>query len=346
MHLSPGQLKVVLILALLQELQVKPQRNVFQELLEKDLRVCPACFPDQREHCEDFFRRISEPSDWSRLTKAVSLLFDRRMVYFVELKEEEQVTQLVAKRKHIDQWKVKSEDLENEFLEQKERLGGFHLCRTFARKPRFVSYLEQRGYASTSVWFYMMHYVSQLLMQELYSLDFPVPRTFASCGLTHFQSYAGRSLTHYVEAKEDLRLELASQLLQLALKLTFGFSDFRIYLTDFTADNLAYDEASKKVILIDLDSLVLVDAQSTSGQVQKYEPLPDEGFTFDVSAFCSGQQLDANIYQACLLVRDVLLKNVDNKRLQLLLEQCVSCQDDLCDMRFQKAYDLIKLLDS
>jgi len=100
------------------------------------------------------------------------------------------------------------------------------------------------------------------------------------------------------------------------------------------------------VVLIDLDSLVLVDAASTSGQAQKYEPLPGEGFTFDVSAFCSGQQLDANVYQACLLLRDVLLKTIDNERLQLLLEQCVACQDDLCDMRFQQAYDLIKLLDS
>uniref|UniRef100_A0A6P4EF77 Uncharacterized protein LOC108041698 n=1 Tax=Drosophila rhopaloa TaxID=1041015 RepID=A0A6P4EF77_DRORH len=346
MHLSPGHLKVVLILALLQELQVKPQRNVFQELFESDLQLCPACFSGHREQCEQIFQKILEPSDWSRLIKAVSQFFDRRAIYFLELKEEHQGTQLVAKRKNIDQRKLNTKHLENEFLELKERPGGFHLCRTSGKKPRYVSYLEERGHASASVWFYMMHYVGPLLMQELYFLDFPVPRTFASCGLTHFQSYAGRTLIHYVEADEDLRMQLACQLLQLSLKLTFGFSDFRIFLTDFTADNLAYDETSRKVILIDLDSLVLVDAESTSGQVEKYEPLPGEGFTFDVSAFCSGQQLDANVYQACLLIRDVLLKDLDNKRLQLLLEQCVTCQDDLCDMRFQKAYDLIKLLDS
>ncbi|XP_016968046.1 divergent protein kinase domain 2A [Drosophila biarmipes] len=347
MHLPPGQLKVLLILALLQELQVKPQRELFQELFEKDLQLCPVCFSGQRERCEEVFQKIAEPSDWSRLLKAISLLFDQRAIYFLELKEDQEKTKVVAKRKDIHLQKREAENSRKEFLELEERPGGFHLCRTSSRIPRFVDYLAQRGHASASIWFYMMHYVSPLLMQELYLLQFPVPKTHASCGLTHFQAYAGRTLMHYAEAEENLRLELSRQLLQLALKLTFGFSDFRIYLTDFTADNLAYDDDSKKVVLIDLDSLVLVDAASTSGQAQKYEPLPGEGgFTFDVSAFCSGQQLDANVYQACLLVRDVLLRNTDNERLQMLLEQCVACQDDLCDMRFQQAYDLIKLLES
>ncbi|EDV55565.1 uncharacterized protein LOC6548330 isoform X2 [Drosophila erecta] len=344
MHLSPGQLKVVLILALLQELQVKPQREVFQELYEKDLRLCPDCFVGQSELCVGIFQKIAEPSDWSKLLKAISLIVDRRAIYYLRLKDQAQV---VAKRKIIDARNHKAENVEKAFYEQEEQPGGFHLCRTPSRKPpRFVSYLEQRGHASASVWFYMMHYVSPLLMQELHLQGFPVPTTYASCGLTHFQAYAGRTLTNYFEAEEGLRMELALQLIQLSLKLTFGFSDFRIFLTDFTGDNFAYDEDSKRVYLIDLDSVVLVDASSAAGQAEKYVPLPGEGFTFDVSAFCSGHQLDANIYQACLLLRDFLLKNLDNERLQLLLEQCVACQDDFCDMRFQHAYDLIKVLDS
>ncbi|XP_017045259.1 uncharacterized protein LOC108090876 [Drosophila ficusphila] len=344
MHLSPGQLKVVLVLALLQELQVKPQVDVFQELFEKDLELCPSCFSAQRQQCEEIFQKIKEPSDWTRFLKAIAQLFDHRSIYFLELIEDHQKTQLVAKRKNI--YGHKGKDLEKEFLELKEQPGGFHLCRTFSRKPRFVIYLEQRGYAADTIWFYMMHYVSPLLMQELYRQEFPVPRTYASCGLTHIQSHEGRTIMHYAEAEEKLRLELARKILELSLKLTFGFADFRLLLTDFTADNLAFDEASRKVTVIDLDSLVLVDAASIAGQAEKYEPLPGEGFTFQVSAFCSGQQLDANVYQACLLLRDVLLKNLDNERLQTLLEQCVACQDDFCDMRFQQAYDLIKLLDS
>jgi len=346
MHLSHGQLKVVLILALLQELQVKPQREVFQELFEKDLRLCPDTFVGQSEPCGEIFQKIAEPSDWSRLVKAISLLVDRRAIYFLRLKDQDQEVQLVAKRKIIDAQSNQIKNVKKDFYELEERPGGFHLCRTLAREPRFVSYLEQRGHAAASVWFYMMHYVSPLLMQELHLLGFPVPTTYASCGLTHFQSYAGRTLAHYVDAEEGLRVELALQLIQLSLKLTFGFADFRIILTDFTADNLAYDEDTKKVYLIDLDSVVLVDASFAAGQAEKYEPLPGEGFTFDVSAFCSGHQLDANIYQACLLLRDYLLKNLDNEKLQLLLEQCVACQDDFCDMRFQHAYDLIKVLES
>ncbi|EDW56737.1 uncharacterized protein LOC6615492 [Drosophila sechellia] len=348
MHLSYGQLKVVLILALLQELQVKTQREVFQELFEKDLRLCPDCFVGQKEQCGEIFQKIAEPSDWSRLVKAISLLVDRRAIHYLRLKDQDQAVQLVAKRKIINAHSYQMKNVKRAFYELEERPGGFHLCRTLAREPRFVSYLEQRGhvYGSTSVWFYMMHYVSPLLMQELHLQGFPVPTPYASCGLTHFQSYAGRTLAHYVNAEEGLRLELALQLIQLSLKLTFGFADFRIILTDFTADNLAYDEETKKVYLIDLDSVVLVDASSMAGQAEKYEPLAGEGFTFDVSAFCSGHQLDANIYQACLLLRDSLLKNLDNEKLQLLLEQCVACQDDFCDMRFQHAYDLIKELES
>lgn len=346
MHLSAGQLRVVLILALLQNLRVKPLRDILQEQFEKDLLLCPACFASQREQCEEIFEAIVEPSDWSRLLKSIALLFDRRQIYWLEFTEKR--TQLVAKRKALDAYNFDVNFAEEEFLQLEERAGGFHLCRsTTTKTPRFVTYLEQRNHSSASIWLYLMHNVSPLLTQELHSLDFPVPRSYATCGLTHFQAYAGRTLTYYAEAEEAVRLKMARQVLQLALKLTFGFADFRIYLTDFTADNLAYDEDSGQVILIDVDSVVLVDAATTLGHAQKYEPLPGEGFTFDVSLFCSGQQLDANVYQACLLIRDSLrLKDVANERLQLLLEQCVMCQDDQCDMRFQYAYDLIKLLDS
>ncbi|KAH8238733.1 hypothetical protein KR038_008234 [Drosophila bunnanda] len=341
MHLSPGHLRVVLILALLQELQVKPQRDILRDQFEKDLLLCPACFADQREQCEAIFEAIAEPSEWSRVLKSISLLFDQRQIYWLELKEKEgRRTRLVAKRKALNPYTVQVNNLE-EFLQLGERPGGFHLCRTGTNTPRFVTYLEHRGYSSPSIWFYLTHDVSPLLLRELHSLDFPVPRPYGSCGFTHFQEDAGRPLTHYPEKEEAVRLDVARQVLELSLKLTFGFADFRFYLTDLTADNLVYDEASGKVTIVDVDSLILVDAKSTEGHAQKYEPLPGEGFTFDVSMFCSGQQLDANVYQACLLLRDFLRPN---DRLQLLLEQCIRCQNDQCDMRFQVAYDLIKIL--
>ncbi|KAH8254161.1 hypothetical protein KR032_008777 [Drosophila birchii] len=339
MHLSPGHLRVVLILALLQELQVKPQKDILRDQFEKDLLLCPACFAGQREQCEAIFQAIAEPSGWHRLLKAISQLFDQRIIYWLELREkDDRRTQLVAKRKAVNH----VNNLEKDFLQLKERPGGFHLCRTGTKTSRFVAYLEQRGHSSPSIWFYLTHDVSPLLLRELHLLDFPVPRPYGSCGLTHFQAHAGHTLTHYAEKEEAIRLDMARQVLELSLKLTFGFADFRLYLTDLTADNLAYDKASGKVTLIDVDSLVLVDAASTEGHAQKYEPLPGDGFTFDVALFCSGQQLDANVYQACLLLRDFLRPN---DRLQLLLEQCILCQDDQCDMRFQVAYDLIKLLE-
>ncbi|XP_022225274.2 divergent protein kinase domain 2A [Drosophila obscura] len=342
MHLSPGHLKVVLILALLQDLQIRPQKDIFRAHLERDLRLCPACFAGQRWQCEEIFEDIAEPSDWSKLLKSISLLFDRREIYFLQLNGG---AQLVAKRKAIEQQPYRNVDsLRREFLEMEERPGGFQLCRSGSRTPRFVSYFEQRGHEAATIWYYMMHSVTPLLMQELFLLEFPVPRSYGACGLTHFQAYAGRTLVHYAAAVENLRLEMARQLLQLSLKLTFGFADFRIFLTDLTADNLAFDEPSQRVILIDLDSVVLVDASAPLGNAQKYEPLPGDGFTFDVKEFCGGQQLDANVYQACRLLKDFLLQDLANDRLEMLLGQCVRCDNETCDMRFQQAYDLIKLL--
>ncbi|XP_020800238.1 deleted in autism protein 1 homolog [Drosophila serrata] len=342
MHLSPGHLRVVLILALLQELQVKPQRDILRDQFEKDLLLCPVCFADQREQCEAFFETITEPSDWSRLLKTISLLFDQRQIYWLELKETEgSRTRLVAKRKALNRKTVQVNNLEEDFLHLRERPGGFHLCRTGTNTSRFVTYLEHRGHSSPSIWFYLTYDVSPLLLRELHSLGFPVPRPYGTCGLIHFQEDAGRTLTHYAEKEEAIRMKLARQVLELSLKFTFGFADFRLYLTDLTADNLAYDEASGKVTIVDVDSLVLVDSTSTEGHALRYEPLPGEGFTFDVSSFCTGQQMDANVYQACLLLRDFLRPN---DTMQLLLEQCVKCQNDQCDMRFQIAYDLIKLL--
>ncbi|XP_017148501.1 uncharacterized protein LOC108159570 [Drosophila miranda] len=346
MHLSPGHLRIVLILALLQDLQVKPQKNIFRAHLERDLQICPACFAGQRWQCEEIFEAIAEPSDWSKLLKGIALLIDRREIYFLQLNEGHQAAQLVAKRDAIGGHSYRNIGILREaFLEEmEERPGGFQFCRSGFRTPRFVSYLEQRGHESATIWYYMMHSITPLLMQELFLRGFPVPRSYAACGLTHFQAYAGRTLVHYATAGKNLRLEMARQLLQLSLKLTFGFADFRIFLTDFTADNLAFDEASQSVILIDLDSVVLVDAAVPLGDAQKYEPLPGDGFTFDVKSFCGGQHLDANVYQACLLLKDFLLRDLANGRLEMLLEQCVRCDDATCDMRFQQAYDLIKLL--
>ncbi|SPP72759.1 divergent protein kinase domain 2A [Drosophila guanche] len=342
MHLSPGHLRVVLILSLLQDLQIRPQKDTFRAHLERDLRLCPACFAGQRWQCEEIFEAIAEPSDWSKLIKGIALLFDRREIYFLHSNEG---SQLVAKRKANGQSCRNVDSLRREFIEMAERPGGFHLCHGGRGTPRFVSYLEQRGHEAATIWYYMMHSITPLLMQELFLMEFPVPRSYGACGLTHFQAYAGHTLQHYAAAGEDLRLEIARQVLQLSLKLTFGFADFRIFLTDLTADNLAFDEPSQRVLLIDLDSVVLVDAAAPLGNAQKYEPLPGDGFTFDVKQFCGGQLLDANVYQACRLLKDFLLQDLANGRLELLLDQCVRCDDATCDMRFQQAYDLLKLLE-
>ncbi|XP_002062789.3 divergent protein kinase domain 2A [Drosophila willistoni] len=335
MHLLYGQLKVVLVLALLQELDVRTQKDIFRKHFNMDLLECPQCFLGQREQCEKFFDTIEEPAKLDRLWKDLTLLVDPREIYWLELNENRENVKCLAKRKMT---RKISKDLHF-------NPGGFQMCRN---STRFLAYLEERGYLPATIGYYIHHSISPLLMQELWIMDFPVPRSFAVCGSTLFQAYAGSTLSNYLKAPIDLRLEMAKQLLQLALKLSAGFKGFRIYLTDFTADNFAYNEANGTVLLIDMDTMVLVEsndeAESESQLSKKYKPFPGEGFTYDVNAFCDNQDLDANIYQVCLLLRDQLLPDVKNHRLKEMLNDCVQCEDDKCDIRFKYANNLIDLL--
>ncbi|XP_030387318.1 uncharacterized protein LOC115633940 [Scaptodrosophila lebanonensis] len=352
MHLSPAHLRIVVILSLLQQLTLKRQSHIFQEHLESDLRDCRECFAAQIENCLGLYESLAEPEDLNKLLKDITLRLDYRHNYWLRLKSNNAT--LLAKRSTVEIRRAKGtketsiELLRAQFLSSVQRPGQFQLCSgqntTKNESHRFVEYFRNRGHLELTIWYYMTHYITPLLMQELWALQWPVPRIYAACGLTYFQAYAGRTLSEFGQEAPALRYRLAQQLLELALKMTFGFDNFRIYITDFTTDNFAYDETRQELTVIDLDTIVVVDAATPLREAEKYAPMPgsDDVFTYDVVAFCAGQLTDANVYQACRLLSDFLLHDADED-LHMILLNCVLCADELCDLRFQYAYDLIKI---
>ena len=102
----------------------------------------------------------------------------------------------------------------------------------------------------------------------------PFPKYHGGCGrLVAFEN-AGRSLADYYSAPWDVRVSLARQLLEMALKFTRNDDGVALYLTDWTADNFAVDEDGR-VALVDGENFVLVD-QKVSGI--PYEKV--EGFNY------------------------------------------------------------------
>ena len=91
----------------------------------------------------------------------------------------------------------------------------------------------------------------------------PFPKYYGACGRLAAFENAGRSLADYYSAPWEVRVPLAKQLLEMALKLTRNDDGVALYLTDWTADNFAVD-GDGRVTLVDGENFVLVD-QKVSG---------------------------------------------------------------------------------
>ena len=86
----------------------------------------------------------------------------------------------------------------------------------------------------------------------------PFPKYHGSCGRVAAFRHAGASLADYYASPWGVRVPLARQLLEIALKFTRNEDGVALYLTDWTADNFAVD-GDGRVVLVDGENFVLVD---------------------------------------------------------------------------------------
>ncbi|XP_012155146.1 uncharacterized protein LOC101461301 [Ceratitis capitata] len=233
---------------------------------------------------------------------------------------------------------------------------------------RFVYFLSNMsGHNETYVWLLLLTNAQLILHSHLEEQGFPVPRSYGLCGYTLYQEHVGDTLEVFKNANFDIKLRIAKQLLEAALKFTNGFRDYHIYITDLTADNLVYNVERDKLYFIDLNTAYIVDSRSVlfRENVDKHELIEcDNCFAFVPDRLCSYSVSDLNLLSACLFLREDLkgdrtkgfLKPIPSEitvkypNLEWLLDNCVSgVEGDLTGTiqemsRFRSTLTLIELI--
>lgn len=134
----------------------------------------------------------------------------------------------------------------------------------------------------------------------------PFPLYKGSCGRVIAEEYIGRTLAYYESAPWEQRLDLAYQLLQVALLLTNNLSGFALYMTDVNMDNFAV-RPDGTIFLIDVENIIIVDrwevkkghSKDWNGFHTSMGEACDDCLNFSVDDLCSYDMSDHNYYAIC-----------------------------------------------
>ncbi|ESO83900.1 hypothetical protein LOTGIDRAFT_132744 [Lottia gigantea] len=148
-----------------------------------------------------------------------------------------------------------------------------------------------------------------LLMQTFPASDgWPFPKYYGACGRFVVLENAGKPLTEYYNAPFSTRVDLAYQLMKMAILMSENKEDFILYWTDIQYENFAVDVAGK-VKIIDAENIIVVDkmaieAKQPLGWSEPYESKFDdcEGrncLTFSTDNLCRHMSSDHNYYALC-----------------------------------------------
>ena len=134
--------------------------------------------------------------------------------------------------------------------------------------------------------------------------DWPFPKYLGSCGRLAAFDHAGEMLTHTYHKPWDLRVQVARQLLQMAMKFVDNDLEVAMYLTDWSADNFAVDRFGK-LTLIDGENFILVDQKhladkkSPGWDTKHTSQGCDKNFCFAAEDLCTHSVSDHNLLGAC-----------------------------------------------
>lgn len=329
---------------------------------ENDLRYCETCFHKQIPYCQELFNGIEALEDFSlrQLLALVPEKWCKRQNQLLKLRNSKY--QLIAKYYPLTEIKPQTTELKNRVLSKIENLQGLQYV-PVTTLEQFIYTLQvyHPNLTPVTIWLYMLANVELVIVQLLYELHFPVPFVYTSCGFTLFQANEGEDLNQFFTADFQLKAMIAQQLLQGAIQFSYGFNNYRLYITDLTADNVVYNKQLNKLSFIDLDTILIVDSTQASykSTLHKYEYIECKGcFAYSIEDIAAYNISDLNIFSACQFLREDLYKDITKgflyplplsimksyPSLKLLIDQCVDCPSNLCQHRFIVAEQLIAVL--
>ncbi|XP_073812489.1 divergent protein kinase domain 2A isoform X2 [Musca autumnalis] len=339
--------------------------NKFQE----DLSYCPACFQTQAEPCRILMEAVVADTDqapiWQNFLNLLPQRSCKRNNQLYGLKGTTTTRVMVkyfGNSKEYLNWTLNSKELKRTFLDT-ERLDGmqFYPAKKIENFVRFLGEFH-KDLPPLAMWLYLLVNIQPLIMPLLYTLGFQVPETYGVCGFTIYQEYAGQDLYHFYNKEFLVKLKIAKHLLEACVKFSHGFDDYRLYITDLTADNVVYNVANDRLDFVDLDTLLVVSAKEAKykSSTHRHEYIECPGcFAYSPDDIAAHNISDLNIYSACQFLSEDLYrdktkgflypipKDVNEKypKLGKTLQRCVDCPRENCWERFSVAKELLKLIE-
>uniref|UniRef100_A0A1B0BVK2 Histone H2A/H2B/H3 domain-containing protein n=1 Tax=Glossina palpalis gambiensis TaxID=67801 RepID=A0A1B0BVK2_9MUSC len=275
--------------------------KLYKTYLKEDLELCKDCFRSQLKGCEKFYENImGQDLSLQSIMDVLPKMPSKRNIRWLTMQNTERVVCKYLgyrnQRKHLHHATVQK--LRDELLHSQS---AWQYC-PIEDIESFL--LQLRAYLSLkleTLWLYALTNIDLLLKPVLYDLNFPVPRTWHVCGFTLIEDNAGQSLHYFYRENFFQKLEIAKQLLEASLQFSNGFSNYRLYITDLTADNIVYNVAKSKLYLIDLDTILIVDSSKAeyNNSVHRYEYEICEGcFSYEPLDICNYNISDVNIFLA------------------------------------------------
>jgi len=95
------------------------------------------------------------------------------------------------------------------------------------------------------------------ILAASFAADNFFPTFLGSCGRLAAFEDAGKALSDYTAEKWSVRVALA----RAALDLASGLTESGLYLTDWSADNLAVSPDDGRLVVVDAEDVILVDVE-------------------------------------------------------------------------------------
>uniref|UniRef100_A0A1A9W3W4 PIP49_C domain-containing protein n=1 Tax=Glossina brevipalpis TaxID=37001 RepID=A0A1A9W3W4_9MUSC len=357
----------ILLIVVINTLEVKisaiEPENLYKSYLKEDSRLCTYCFESQLKGCEKFYERITDQDlSLQTIMDILPKISSRRNIRWLTMQNtsERIVCKYLFRNKKKLFRHATVQNLRNEFFHSEDP-NTWQYCPNKDVESFLMQLKMYLNLKPETSWFYALINVELLLMPVLYDLNFPVPKTWRICGFTLIEDNAGQSLHYFYRTNFFQKLEIARQLLEATLKFSNGFSNYRLYVTDLTADNIIYDITKGKLFLIDLDSVFIVDSSKAkyNTSVHRYEYEVCEGcFSYSPLDICDYNISDVNIFLACQFLTEDLYRRKNGgflypipqsvqeryPNLEKLLYQCVRCTHSDCQNRFDSANNVINLI--
>ncbi|XP_055372671.1 uncharacterized protein LOC129606388 [Condylostylus longicornis] len=258
------------------------------------------------------------------------------------------------------------ENLKKMFLKQ-SHLEGTKFCSESKGIDRFIdlwnhnkSKLLKIIYLNNNIQLLLLPILQLANEKEISSSNnqrkYQIPKVYEICGNTMYQSYDGQLLLNYFNSSFELKLKITKQLIIGMEQFTEGISGFRIYLTDFNADNVVFNEETEEISFIDLDNVIIVDSTKIlEVKSHTHEFIECLGcFAYIPEEICSAYISDLNYFAICQFLREDLYKNVKNgflypipkkyhRKLMYLLDTCFN-YSSMLKQKYASRYAIMKEL--